>query len=585
MAFIENGRPNPRSADEILNDMMAEAEEAFGRAFSDDEAVVMRSFYRPAAEYLAQQEQDLANVLNSAQIDYAEGEALDLLAGLIGVERLSAAAASTRLQFQNDDPVGRDYVIPSGTGAQTDSSSAVKFETDTSTSLLFLDGFEDGDISEYSGDTGTFSVQTATVYEGSNALEAAASTGEIINTDDTIENGSRLHARFHMDSGTSAGLMFGVDNTDNYYNAILDSSSGEIRLELTEGGSTSTVGSTSVTVPTSEWVHVELDWQHDGNYVITLYDASGSEVGVLETDEAEAVFVEGGFGFSSLDGSGTKRFDNATMSSTSVDATATVAGSDTNVGNNTAIILSGTVSGVNSVTNPIPATGGRDEEEDDQYRIRAKRQLSEGVRATLPALISRLQQLEETGSVTVIANDTDSTDGDGRPAHAFEAIVTAPPESYDAVADRILNTKAAGDPAVGGYAGTSVTRTLTLENGQSKDITFSTPTEIKIYVDCELSKTDTYAGDSDVQDSIVSYIGGVLNAGGDIDGEINAGDDVIYNQVLEAIMDVEGVHDVTSLAIGTSASPTGESNITIASTEVANADATDGTVTITSSDA
>jgi hypothetical protein len=272
------------------------------------------------------------------------------------------------------------------------------------------------------------------------------------------------------------------------------------------------------------------------------------------------------------------------MSEASADGTAVEAGTDGNVGAGTLTSLRDPPNGVVAATNPFPASGGLDEEPDDDFRNRAKTELSEGIRATLPAIINGIDKLKGTRSVTVVTNDSPSTDAEGRPSHSFEAIVDAEQQYYDDIAERILDRKAAGDISVGGYVGQNVTRTVELVNGQQKDISFSIPTQVQIYVDCDLEKTDTYAGNAQVRDNIVRYTGGTLTSSDEIDGEIGVSDDVIYFQIVEAIMDVEGVHNITNLEVGTSASPTGTSDVTISVNETAYANATDTSLDITASD-
>lgn len=582
---IIDGSFDPDTKEQILDALVAGAEDAFDEELDPDQASVIRGFYETVAQYMASQQEDIAQVLTASQIDNAEGQALDLLAALVGVTRLQPQPAETTLQFSRNSRTLTDYTVPEGSKAQTDEADPVVFATDNPATIKFIDGFEDNDINEYTGDKTTFST-TTTSYDGSYGLRAASSTGKIIAVDDTVTPGSVMHVRQYLNAGAVAGTLFAVGDANNYYSAIVDSSADEVRLEKTDGGSTSTVGSAAaVTVPTGSWIDFEIQWGADDTVTLVLRNSSGSELVSHTVEDSNDPRGKGGIGFESLDSTAAKHWDNFTMSAVGAVATATSDGADTNVGANTVTILSSSISGVDSVTNPVGGDGGRDEEQDDTYRERAKRELSEGMRASLPALISQIRNVEGVNSITIIDNDTNSSDADGRPGHSFEAIVGAPSESYDAVAEAILETKAAGDTSVGGYDGTAVTRTLELVNGQTKDITFSKPTTVQIYVDCDLTKTESYAGDEAVQDHIVQYIGGVLSSGDDTSGELDAGDDVVYNQMVEAIMDVEGVYDITNLEFDNTTSPTGTSNYTIAASEVATADATDGSLDINSSDA
>lgn len=583
---IEDGRFQPDTKDEILDGMIAVAETAFGENFSADKAFVLRAFYDPIAEYLAGQQEELRDVLDSAQLEHATGDALDLLVALIGIRRKEAQTATTRQTFYSDSPVTRSYTVPQGSIVQTDEADPIEFETDYATSLKYIDGFEDGDISEYSSST-TFSAQQSTVYKDSWALEADASgVDNIINAGNKVEEGSRIHYQNYLQSNTIAGFLFAAEDDNNHYRLVLDSANNDVYVEVVDSGSASVVGSKqSVTIPTGEWLHVDLDWKHNGEFSITVNDSSNSEVTSFTVSESSTTFREGGVGFRSGDTTASKFWDHVRMQHVSVDATATVAGSGSNVSADTLTILGSSINGIDETSNPLPSDGGKDRESDDELRDRAENELGEGIRATQVALISRLQQLDGMRSVSVIVNDSSSTDGAGRPSHSFEAVVDIDSDHYQSVAERILNTKAAGDIPVGGYAGTKVTETVELINGQTKDINFSTPTDVKIYVDVSLTKTSDYAGDERVQDEIVEYIGGTLNGGNSVSGKLGVGDDVVYNRVLSRVMDVPGVVDVSSLNIGTSDPPGSTSNLSISSTEVSVSDATDSSLDISSTDA
>lgn len=584
MTFIEGDFDND-SKEEVLDQLVAQAEEAFEGEFSEDEAVVVREFYDPVATYFATQQLDIKEVHDSTRLDRATDNALDFIGDRTGVTRRGARAATTDIEFISDTPVNKTFTIPKGQTVQTDDADPVVFETDKKRLLKFLDGFEDNDIVEYGGDTSAFTTQGTTVYDGTYALEGSAATGDIVDASNEVPQGSVLHFRVQLSANTSAGFLFGVKDTQTFYRVTADDVNGQIEIHELDGGTKTTLDTTVVTVPTASWLHGVVDWRHDGTITYTLYDSTGTEVATAEgiSDLRDT----GGIGFSSLDTNATKYFDNATLSSISVPATCTETGGVGNVGRDTLVVLGSTLNGVDSVTNPIPGTDGRTEEADDDYRVRIRTQLSEGSRASHPALIGRLDDLQDVKTVTVIANDDSTEDAAGRPSHSFESIVDIPStdEAETAVAETILETKAAGDIPVGGFAGTQVSRTVTMKNGQSKTIEFSRPTQVKIYVDCSLSKTATYAGDEEVQDNIVRYIGGILNSNDTISGEIGVGEDVIYNQVLEAVMDVEGVFDISNLEVGTVSDPTATSNVSIASTETAFSDATDTSLEITSTDA
>ncbi|SEL17182.1 baseplate J/gp47 family protein [Haloferax larsenii] len=405
MTINSEGRFDPDTKEIILDAMMADAKERFGSDLNDNELAVIRTFYDPIAERLAEAQIDLAALLDSAQLAHASGAALDKLVEQIGVSRKPATKATGTARFSRTEAAGVDYDIPEGTVVQTEGIDPIEFET-------------------------------------------------------TVK-------------------------------------------------STLPAGQTQVDVPIKA--------------------------------------VKGG--------------------------------SNANLGPNTLTELQSFPTGIEAVTNPSATSGGSDEETDDELRERAKNELGEGSRASATALIRGLKRVDGVKSVSIFINDTPNTDGDGRDPHSFELVVEGG-NSQD-IADKIIELKAAGDGTVGGFAGSEVTQNANLPNGQTHSVSWSEPTEIQVYVDMTLSTTGDYEGDSEVRDSIVRYVGGILSSGNEAPGNLNGGDDVLYGEIEFAIRSVEGVYDVTDLKVGTSPSPSGTSNISVNAQEVATSDATDGSLTIT----
>lgn len=263
--------------------------------------------------------------------------------------------------------------------------------------------------------------------------------------------------------------------------------------------------------------------------------------------------------------------------SVTADVESTEGGTEYNTSSNTVIELTNSVEGVEDVTNPSPIDGGKDREPDEELRERAKNQLADGSRASAPALVNSVSKIDGVKSVSIFINDTsdDNTGSGGLPDHSFELVIED--GNKQELGQEIMDTKAAGDTSYGGSNGTAITVTTDIGNGQTHDITFSRPTQVDIYVDMDISTTEEYEGDDAVRNSIVNYIGGLLASGGDDPGELRVGDDVIYTQVMAQIQNVDGVKDVPTLYVDTVSGGTGQSNIAVASSEVATTSATDNT--------
>lgn len=256
-------------------------------------------------------------------------------------------------------------------------------------------------------------------------------------------------------------------------------------------------------------------------------------------------------------------------------------GVESNIGINTLTVFKNAPTGIEEVTNPADTDGGAAEETDDELRARINKEVGSGSRASAAALIRGVRRVDGVKSVSIFINDKNVVDADNRPPHSFELVVEG--GNPQDVANQISDIKAAGDTSLGGYSGTLVSQTVELPNGQLIPIDYSNPTVRQVYVDVNVTTTDEYAGDVDLMDSIVTYVGGFYNSGNTVGGELGVGDDVLIGEVEYAIRAVPGVYDVNSLTIALDAIPAGTdtNNLVIADSEKPSADATDGSITIT----
>jgi len=109
--------------------------------------------------------------------------------------------------------------------------------------------------------------------------------------------------------------------------------------------------------------------------------------------------------------------------------------------------------------------------------------------------------------------------------------------------------------------------------GDTHEIKYSEATEVDIYIDVELTITnqteyDAAGGDTAVENALIEYF----------DTYQKLSDDVVYSRLYTPINSIPG-HQVDSLEIGETSSPSSTSNITIAVNEKAVTSAAKITVT------
>lgn len=209
--------------------------------------------------------------------------------------------------------------------------------------------------------------------------------------------------------------------------------------------------------------------------------------------------------------------------------------------------------GWDSVYNPFPATTGRSVETDEELRLRFRETKFERASSTVDSIYSAIRNLNNIEEVVVYENDTDVTDANGIPSHSFMPIVLG--GSDEDIAQAIWDNKPIGIRSFG------TTNTIIYDSqGFAHNIAFKRPTPVSIYITMTLVKDQNYpgSGNDDIRSALIQFF----------EDNFGIGDDVIYSRLYTPINSVPG-HYVSNLRIGTSPTPTGTSNISIAYDQIA----------------
>jgi len=200
------------------------------------------------------------------------------------------------------------------------------------------------------------------------------------------------------------------------------------------------------------------------------------------------------------------------------------------------------VSGWDGVNNPEPGTIGRDEETDDELRIRRANVFLSG-NATEPAIRSKLlQEVDGVTAASVVSNRTLVTDGDGRPPKSFECIVSGGLEAD--IALQIWNTQPAGIESYG-----NITSIVTDDQGTDQTIKWSRSEGVYIWVKIQrafnLEEDYPETGDAQIKSNIVNW--------SLIPANIDVGVDVIRQRLGTPVYEVPGIGDI-KIFLGSTAS-------------------------------
>jgi uncharacterized phage protein gp47/JayE len=128
-----------------------------------------------------------------------------------------------------------------------------------------------------------------------------------------------------------------------------------------------------------------------------------------------------------------------------------------------------------SAVNLLPAMLGRLAETDVEARLRRLIYIRGLNGASAAAVGRRVLEVDDVSSCTVFENDGDVTDGDGRPPHSIECVISGGDD--DALVQAIYEAKSAGVNTYGNTDGNALN-----SNDQVKVIYFSRPEPIYVWV-------------------------------------------------------------------------------------------------------
>lgn len=206
-------------------------------------------------------------------------------AGSIGLFTQMAEGDASDNRFYIDD-------IQGGTA----SSSGLSYST--------IDDFADGDISEYAGDTGGFTLNNIgddNALKGAYTLETMGA-GNTITSDSGLSNYPsagdtfQYFSYFTGSSGTSQFVFAHNGNAgiDDDYLIAIDANSSALNLNRHDNGSLTTVKSGSASVTTGKWLRTRVDWGASGSFTIRVFQEVNEVGSITATD---STYSSGGIGF------------------------------------------------------------------------------------------------------------------------------------------------------------------------------------------------------------------------------------------------------------------------------------------------
>lgn len=203
--------------------------------------------------------------------------------------------------------------------------------------------------------------------------------------------------------------------------------------------------------------------------------------------------------------------------------------------------------GWQTVTNLLDAAPGRNEETDEQLRLRRRASTSTAGQSIVDAMYGALTNIPEVRQAKVYENDQDVIDANGLPPHSIYCIVEGGADAD--ILDTIWLKKTAGTTTHG-----TTTGQVADSMGNPHTLKFSRPTDVNVWVTVNLHTRPGWPTDGGQR------IANALTAWAVVNQSI--GEEVIHSRLFDPVNSVPG-HSIDSLHIGIAANPAGSANIAV----------------------
>lgn len=190
---------------------------------------------------------------------------------------------------------------------------------------------------------------------------------------------------------------------------------------------------------------------------------------------------------------------------------------------------------IDSVEGVEILTAGADEESDADLRLRFVSAVEGAGSCNENAIRAAILRVPTVQYATVISNNTDAEDSDGRPPHSFECFVLGGDDYEQEIAEAIFDKRPIGIQTVGDKAVTIIDVC-----GTQRVVNYSPAVKVHVKVRAKIKTTSTFASDgvAQVQASVSDYING-----------LGIGTTLVLSAIYGHIYSVTGVREVTTLEV------------------------------------
>ncbi len=220
--------------------------------------------------------------------------------------------------------------------------------------------------------------------------------------------------------------------------------------------------------------------------------------------------------------------------------------------------ISTPIYGWQTITNPVDAIPGRNEESDEELRIRRAQSTATPAQSIVDGIYGAIANLSGVRHAKVYENDTDTVNATGQAPHSIYAIVDGGADAD--IAQQIYLRKTVGTTSLGASS-----YPVNDTQGFVHTIRFGRPVDVLVYCTVRLHKRAGYPSDGDarIKAALLDWV--VANQ--------DIGQELIQSKLYIPVNTIPG-HSVDSIAIALTADPTATANIAIAYNAIARFDST-----------
>jgi hypothetical protein len=268
----------------------------------------------------------IENTLNTAQtvtVELDSSPTWSFSSNSAQTKAASIAAGGTEsflVDVSPSSPTGAyTYTITSTIGSSQRFTQEQSITIEQGSGSVAFEDFEDCSLSDYTQATGTWSIDTTVVQNGScSATTTLSTTGSAALLDTTsgthdTEQGFIYRGWVRTTGSASPGYIYGLQTEgtppDGYY-VRAAVGNNELQLYRVDGGF-SLIDSDTTTLSTNQWYLLEYKWYTNDTIETSVFDSSFTELGSLTL--TDATYTSGGFGVRVYgDGGTTSYWDNVT---------------------------------------------------------------------------------------------------------------------------------------------------------------------------------------------------------------------------------------------------------------------------------